>query len=114
MINNITIVFIFSILLTGCEKIKDILKKETEQKCFEQSEIGRYQIVLGTIGMKQTYMIDTKTGRIWTRVVNNSRYSDPELWSEDYVENNKNSYFDYNLFNRAFPFKESIDIKVKK
>ena len=114
MINNITIVFIFSILLTGCEKIKDILKKETEQKCFEQSEIGRYQIVLGTIGMKQTYMIDTKTGRIWTLVVDNSRYSDPYLWSEDYVENNKNSYFDYNLFNRAFPFKESIDKKVKK
>ena len=64
--------------------------------------------------MKQTYMIDTKKGRIWTRVVDNSRYSDPELWTEDYVENNKNSYFDYNLFNRAFPFKESIDIKVKK
>ena len=30
------------------------------------------------------------------------------------LQNNKNSYFDYNLFNRAFPFKESIDIKVKK
>ena len=67
MINNITIVFIFSILLTGCEKIKDILKKETEQKCFEQSKIGIYQIVLGTIGMKQTYMIDTKKGRIWVK-----------------------------------------------
>jgi|DEB19_MinimDraft_3_1074340.scaffolds.fasta_scaffold86506_2 hypothetical protein len=114
MINNITIVFIFSILLISCEKIKDIFKKEIEQKCFEQSEIGRYQIVLGTIGMKQTYMIDTKTGRIWTLVVDNSRFNDPCLWSEDYVENNKNSYFDYNLFNSLFPIKKSIDMKGKK
>ena len=58
MIKKITIIFTLAILLIGCEKITDSFKKEqTEQKCSEQSEIGRYQIVLGTIGMRQTYMI---------------------------------------------------------
>jgi hypothetical protein len=46
------------------------LKKEEIEKIFsEQSEVGRYQIVLGTLAVKQTYMIDTKTGRIWNFVV---------------------------------------------
>ena len=46
MIKKITIIFTLAILLIGCEKNTDSFKKEQiEQKCSEQSEIGRYQIV---------------------------------------------------------------------
>lgn len=110
MIKKITIIFTLAILLIGCEKIT-VKKEETEKKCSEQSEIGRYQIVLGTIGMKQTYMIDTKTGRIWTKVVNLYRDGDPLLWSENYVESNENCGVSYEIFNKIFPYKKSSDIK---
>ncbi len=114
MITKIIIIFTLAISLIGCEKITfdhRFKKEEIEQKCYEQAEVGRYQIVLGTMAVKQTYMIDTKTGRIWTHVVNPQRDGEPTSWSEDYVENNENCSYSYEFFNKAFLYKKSSDIK---
>lgn len=110
MIKNSFIIFMLAISLISCEKITidHHLKKEEIEKIFsEQSEVGRYQIVLGTLAVKQTYMIDTKTGRIWSFVVVPHREGSPTMWSEDYVENNENSSYSYKDFNEFFPYKKS-------
>jgi len=106
MIKNSFIIFTLAILLTSCEKFTTNDFKQLD-KCFEQSEVGRYQIIVGTIGMKQNYMIDTKTGRIWSFVVVPHREGSPTMWSEDYVENNENSSYSYKDFNEFFPYKKS-------
>ena len=106
MIKNSFIIFTLVILLTSCEKFTTNDFKQLD-KCFEQSEVGRYQIIVGTIGMKQNYMIDTKTGKIWHLVQSTDREGEPTLWSEFYVENNENSSYSYKEFNEFFPYKKS-------
>lgn len=108
------IMIVLLIPLISCDQVTfdtPLKKEQTEQKCCEQTEIGRYQIILGVIAGKQTYMIDTKTGRIWTYVISLQREGKPTFWAEDYVENNENCSYNYELFNESYPYRKSSNIK---
>ena len=109
MIKNSVILFTLAISLISCEKITfdNPLKKEEIEKYSVQSEVGRYQIVLGSLAVRQTHMIDTKTGRIWSHVLCSYRDMEPMMWEEVYVENNENCSYNYEIFNKVFPYKKS-------
>lgn len=117
MIKNSLFIFTLAISLISCEKItvnSPFKKEEIEKKCSEQSEVGRYQIVLGTLTVKQTHMIDTKTGRIWSYVEGQYREGNPTYWEEEYVQNNGNYSYSYKDFNVFFPFKKSLKSSEQK
>ncbi|MFZ4124978.1 MAG: hypothetical protein ACOYJ2_02755 [Rickettsiales bacterium] len=67
-----TLLFLpLAFLVSGC--FPDKIEKT-------ESEIGRYQIVLGSIARKDTYLIDTKTGRTWRQTSLTDLNGDPEVW----------------------------------
>jgi hypothetical protein len=111
MINRFLSLLLSLILLTACEKLvvnhrfnKDEITQPTTT-C-PKSEVGRFQIVMGSIAVKQTYMIDTKTGRIWQWVQDTDRKNEPVFWSEEYVQGNENCGISCELFDMNYPSKE--------
>jgi len=104
-----SIIFILVIFIFCYDKILN--NKKIDLKCCEQSEIYRYKIILGDIAVKQAYMIDTKTGRVWHEVFDSRRHGEPLFWAEYYVEVNVNRDYTYEMFNSFYPLKNLKDKK---
>ena len=54
------------------------------------ASLGRYQIVFGPHARADTFLIDTQTGKIWTRTVFTFLQGEPQAWlPEPHLENEK-------------------------
>ena len=114
--NRIALILALLILLCGCEKMTvnhKFNKEEIKQDCPDPSEIGRYQIILGSITVKSDRLLDTKTGRVWECLRINDREGEPRYWSEMYIESNPNS-LGYLFFNKIYPPKNKPKLTPEK
>jgi hypothetical protein len=57
------------------DKLEDWLKGEPPF-----SSIGRYQLVINPTVRADTFLVDTKTGRIWSRTKITDIVGEPEVW----------------------------------
>ena len=116
--NRIALILALLILLCGCEKMTvnhKFNKEELTQDHPIPSEIGRYQIVFGRFARADAYLLDTKTGRVWSFAIDPSREGDPGFWKEEAVEDNPYSLSFKELLNTHPPKKKkSAEPPAKK
>ncbi|GEM_PF-1366097 len=114
--NRVALLFVPLAFLCGCEKMTvnhKFNKEEIKQDYPDPSEIGRYQIILGSITVKSDRLLDTKTGRVWECVRITDREGEPMYWSEMYIESNPNS-LGYFSFNEIYPPKNKPKLTPEK
>ncbi len=94
MKNKLLGIVISLFLLTSCEKLvvnhrfnKDEIAQPTAS-CPE-SEVGRFQIVINKNIRADTFLLDTKTGRIWQNTTFTDLKGEPTVWDEKFVLGNK-------------------------
>ena len=96
------------LILSGCEKIEMKHHFNKEEICGNGSKplpVGRFQIVLG-FDRSDTFLLDTLTGRVWSRALDPSRDGNAVWWSEEFVVNNLDS-LTYDDFELMYPEKKT-------
>ena len=114
--NSIIIIIVLVIFLCVC-------KFFIVDRMVPNSDNGRYQMLFNPKHSTDTFLLDTKTGRVWKNVKFMDLEGEPELWDEMEIIDNKQSMvyneYDnttkkYNKFNVGKTFDEFMKNKVKK
>ncbi|HCR86548.1 MAG TPA: hypothetical protein DIV86_07725 [Alphaproteobacteria bacterium] len=75
-------IFIITILVVFMASCKFSVFGKDDDASESSSDIGRYQIVFNPNAASDTFLLDTKTGRVWRNVKFIDIEGDPEVWRE--------------------------------